>query len=81
MPTHKQMHVTKAKSVNVRIAKQAPKVARLDVMLASENFWSVEIPRHVLERLVLRIQRALREAPLPVRARSTDGRPATSRNK
>jgi hypothetical protein len=81
MPTDARLHLFKARSIDARISKDEPKIARLSVMLANGDFWSIEIPRHVLERLIVRGRRALDEAPLPPRLRPAAGRSATSRNK
>jgi OFA family oxalate/formate antiporter-like MFS transporter len=45
-------------------------MARVNFMLVNGEFAVVEIPRHVLERLIVRGQRALDGAPLPPRGRS-----------
>jgi hypothetical protein len=70
MPTHKALHLFQGKSADARISKDEPKISRLNVMLGNGEFLSIEIPRHVLERLGVRIRRALDEAPLPGRGRT-----------
>jgi hypothetical protein len=71
MPTDKMLHLYKAKSIDARISADSPKVARLSVMLEDGEFLSIEISRLVLERLIVRGRRALDEAPLPGRKRSS----------
>jgi hypothetical protein len=80
MPTPKQIHDFYATSVDVRISKELRTMARVNFMLVNGEFVVVEIPRHVLERLIVRGQRALDDAPLPPRGRSRAHR-ATSRNR
>jgi hypothetical protein len=81
MPTHKQLHLMKANSIDARISTKTPRTANLNLMLSNGDFWSVEIPRHVLVRLGDRIQRALDGAPLPARGKSGGGQPANGQNK
>lgn len=81
MPTHKELHLIKATSVDARISREWPKIARLNLMLVGGDFFAVEISRYVLERLIVRAQRAIREAPLPARRRPSISRSATSPNK
>ena len=80
MPTHQQLHLFEAKSADVRIYKEELRLARVNFLLANGESLVVEIPRYVLERLLVRAKRAIEAAPLLARARSA--RPlATSRNK
>jgi hypothetical protein len=55
-------------------------VARLNFSLANGEVLVVEVPRYVLERLLVRAKRAIEAAPLLARRRST-GHSAHSRNK
>jgi hypothetical protein len=76
MPTHQQLHLFEAKSADVRIYKEELRLARVNFLLANGESLVVEIPRYVLERLLVRAKRAIEAAPLLAR-----GRLATSRNK
>jgi hypothetical protein len=80
MPTHQQLHLFEAKSADVRIYKDELRVARVNFLLANGESLVVEIPRYVLERLLVRAKRAIEAAPLLARGRSA-GPSATSRNK
>jgi hypothetical protein len=71
MPTHKQLHPFEAKSADTRISRDQPTVARLNFSLANGEVLVVEVPRYVLERLLVRAKRAIEAAPLVERGRST----------
>ena len=62
----------KAKSLSVKILKNEPNTARLSWVLANEEFLTVEIPRHALERFMVQAKRAIEEAPLISRERSSE---------
>ena len=80
MSAHKPLHLFKAKSANTRISRDESAVALLDFSLAHGEGLLVEVPRYVLERLLVRAKRAIEAAPLLARGRST-GHSAQSRNK
>jgi hypothetical protein len=80
MPTHKQVHLFEAKSADTRISRDEPGVARVNFSLANGEFLVVEVPRYVLERLLVRAKRAIEAVPLLARGRSSDSS-AHSRNK
>lgn len=80
MSAHKPLHLFKAKSADTRISRDEPAVARLNFSLANGEGLVVEVPRYVLERLLVRAKRAIEAAPLLARGRST-GHSAHSRNK
>jgi hypothetical protein len=71
MPRHQLLRQVKAKSLSVRIPKDEPTTARLNCLLANEEFLTVEIPRYVLERFMVQAKRAIEEAPLLSRRRPT----------
>jgi hypothetical protein len=50
--------------LSVKIPKNEPTTARLNCVLANEKFLTVEIPRYVLERLMVQAKRAIEDAPL-----------------
>lgn len=81
MPTHKPLHQFKASSASAWILAETPKEVRLHFLLQSGDFLAVEIPRHVLARLVRSAQRAIDAAPVPFRGLSKASRPATSRSR
>jgi hypothetical protein len=79
MPSPKQVHSFSASSATAWIEADTPRIAQVNFMLAATgDYVSVEIPRHVLERLVGSGQRALHDAPLRPRRRLTASRSATS---
>ena len=80
MATPKQHHRFEAKAADTRISRDEPGVARVNFSLANGEFLVVEVPRYVLERLLVRAKRAIEAAPLLAGERST-GRSAHSRNK
>jgi hypothetical protein len=80
MPTHKQVHLFEAKSADTRISRDEPGVARVNFSLANGEFLVVEVPRYVLERLLVRAKRAIEAVPLLARGQSS-GSSAHSRNK
>jgi hypothetical protein len=80
MSAHKTLHVFEAKSADTRISRHEPAVARLNFSLANGEGLVVEVPRYVLERLLVRAKRAIEAAPLLARERSTR-HSAHSRNK
>jgi hypothetical protein len=80
MPTHKQVHLFEAKSADTRISRDEPGVARVNFSLANGEFLVVEVPRYVLERLLVRAKRAIEAVPLLARGRSSSSS-AHSRNK
>ena len=80
MSAHKPLHLFEAKSADTRISRDEPAVARLNFSLASGEGLVVEVPRYVLERLLVRAKRAIEAAPLVARGRSSD-HSAHSRNK
>jgi hypothetical protein len=81
MATHKQLHLFEAKSADTRISGDEPRVARVEFSLASGELLMVEIPRYVLERLLVRAKRAIEAAPLLERGRSSGSSSAHSRIK
>jgi hypothetical protein len=54
MSAHKPLHLFKAKSADTRISRDEPAVARLNFSLANGEGLVVEVPRYVLERLLVR---------------------------
>jgi hypothetical protein len=80
MATHKQLQLFEAKSADTRISRDEPRVARVEFLLANGELLVVEIPRYVLERLLVRAKRAIEAAPLLARGRS-NSHSAHSRNK
>jgi hypothetical protein len=62
-----------------RISRDEPRVARVDFLLANGESLVVEVPRYVLERLLVRAKRAIEAAPLLARGPSI-GHSAHSRN-
>jgi hypothetical protein len=71
MAAHKPLHLVEAKSADTRISRDQPTVARLNFSLANGEGLVVELPRYVLERLLVRAKRAIEAAPLLARGRST----------
>ena len=71
MPKHQLLRQVKAKSLSVKIPKNEPNTARLSWVLANEEFLTVEIPRYALERFMVQAKRAIEEAPLIARERSS----------
>jgi hypothetical protein len=71
MPTHQLLRQVKAKSLSVKIPKSEPTTARLNCVLANGEFLTVEIPRYVLERFMVQAKRAIEDAPLLPRRRSS----------
>jgi hypothetical protein len=69
MPTHQLLRQVKAKSLSVKIPKNELTIARLNCVLANEEFLTLEIPRYVLERFMVQAKRAIEEAPLLSRRR------------
>src|SRR5215510_1421572 len=61
----------KAKSLSVKIPKNEPTTVRLNCVLANEEFLTLEIPRYALERFMVQAKRAIEEAPLLSRRRSS----------
>lgn len=80
MVTHKQSHLFEAKSADARISRDQPSVAHVNFSLQNGESLVVEVPRYVLERLLVRAKRAIETAPLLTRGRSLD-HSAHSRNK
>jgi len=80
MSAHRPLHLFEAKSADTRISRAEPAVARLNFSLANGEVLVVEVPRYVLERLLVRAKRAIEAAPLLARGRST-GHSAHPRNK
>jgi hypothetical protein len=78
MATHKQLRLFEAKSADTRISRDEPRVARVEFC---GELLVVEIPRYVLERLLVRAKRAIEAAPLLERARSSGSSSAHSRSK
>ena len=72
MAPHKQLHRVEAKSTDIRISRDKPTVADLHFSLANGEALVVEVPRHALERLLVRAKRAIEAAPLLARGRSKD---------
>ena len=58
MAAHKPLHLVEAKSADTRISRDQPTVARLNFSLANGEGLVVELPRYVLERLLVRAKRA-----------------------
>jgi hypothetical protein len=54
MSAHKPLHRFQAKSADTRISRDKPRVARVDFLLANGESLVVEVPRYVLERLLVR---------------------------
>ena len=71
MPKHQLLRQARAKSLSVKIPKNEPNTARLSWMLTNEEFLTVEIPRYALERFMVQAKRAIEEAPLISRERSS----------
>ena len=71
MAARKPLHVFEAKSADTRISKEQPTVARLNFSLGNGEGLVVEVPRYVLERLLVRAKRAIEAAPLLAQRRST----------
>jgi hypothetical protein len=71
MATHKQHHRFEAKAADTRISSDEPAIARVNFSLANGEFLVVEVPRYVLERLLVRAKRAIEAAPLLQRGRSS----------
>jgi len=61
----------KAKSLSVKISKNEPTTVRLNCVLANEEFLTLELPRYALERFMVQAKRAIEEAPLLSRRRSS----------
>jgi hypothetical protein len=80
MSSHKPLHLFEAKAADTRISRDQPTVARLNFSLGNGEGLVVEVPRYVLERLLVRAKRAIEAAPLLARGRSP-GLSAHSRNK
>jgi hypothetical protein len=78
--THKQLRVFEAKSADARISRHQPTVARLNFSLANGEGLVVEVPRHVLERLLVRAKRAIEAAPLLPEAVQPASRPIPATN-
>jgi hypothetical protein len=55
-----------------RISRDTPTVADLNFSLANGEVLVVEVPRHALERVLVRARRAIEAAPLLARGRSCD---------
>jgi hypothetical protein len=81
MATPKQHHRFEAKAADTRISRDEPGVARVIFSLANGEFLVVEVPRYVLERLLVRAKRAIEAAPLLERGRSSGSSSAHSRIK
>jgi hypothetical protein len=80
MPTDRRLHLFEAITASAHISKEQPKTASLNFWLSNGEAVTVVLPRHLLENLRPKIERALLKAPFPARRRL--GRPsATSRNK
>ena len=71
MPKHQLLRQVKAKSLTVKIPNNEPNTARLSRLLANEEILTVEIPRYALERFMVQAKRAIEEAPLISRGRSS----------
>jgi hypothetical protein len=56
---------------DTRISRDEPAVARLNFSLANGEGLVVEVPRYVLERLLVRAKQAIEAAPLLARGRSS----------
>jgi hypothetical protein len=61
----------KAKSLSMKIPKNEPTTVLLNCVLANEEFLTLEIPRYALERFMVQAKRAIEEAPLLSRRRSS----------
>jgi len=61
----------KAKSLSVKIPKNEPTTVRLNCVLENEEFLTLEIPRYALERFMVQAKRAIEEAPLLSRRRTS----------
>jgi hypothetical protein len=61
----------KGQVAELKILKNEPNTARLSWVLANEEFLTVEIPRYALERFMVQAKRAIEEAPLISRERSS----------
>jgi len=61
----------KAKSLSVKISKNEPTTVRLNCVLANRESLTVEIPRYALERFMVQAKRAIEDAPLLSRTRSS----------
>ena len=62
MAAHQPRHLFEAKSADTRISRDQPTVARLNFSLANGEGLVVEVPRYVLERLLVRAKRAIEAA-------------------
>jgi hypothetical protein len=62
MSAHKPLHLFEAKTADTRISKDEPAVARLNFSLANGEVLVVEVPRYVLERLLVRAKRSHRRS-------------------
>jgi len=71
MPKHQLLRRVKAKSLSVKIPMNEPNTARLSWVLANEELLTVEIPHYALERFMVQAKRAIEEAPLISRGRSS----------
>ena len=80
MSAPKPLYLFEAKAADARISRDEPAVARLNFSLANREDLVVEVPRYVLERLLVRAKRDIEAAPLLARSRSTR-HSAYSRNK
>ena len=80
MATPKQQHRFEAKAADTRISIDQPTVARVNFSLTNGELLVVEVPRYVLERLLVRAKQSIEAAPLLGRGRSI-GHSAHSRNK
>jgi hypothetical protein len=80
MSAHKPLHLFKAKSADTRISRDEPALARLNFSLANGEGLVVEVPRYVLERLLVRAKRAIEAAPLLARGRSSRHSPESRNN-
>jgi hypothetical protein len=80
MAPHKQHDRVEAKLADTRISRDKPTVADLKFTLTNGEVLVVEVPRHALERLLVRAKRAIEAAPLLAGGRSSD-HSALSRNK
>ena len=61
-------HGMKKELLSVRI----PTTVRLNCVLTNEEFLTLEIPRYALERFMVQAKRAIEEAPLLSRRRSSE---------
>jgi hypothetical protein len=80
MATPKQHHRFEAKAADTRISRDQPTVARVNFSLTNGELLVVEVPRYVLERLLVRAKQSIEAAPLLAPGRSTNPS-AHSRNK